>query len=284
MELRVSAIYKETVHELSLIYGEREAEIIANMLFEDLLLIPKTSRIIKPNHELTVNQISQINEASLRLKKDEPIQHILGQAHFYNRVFKVNKNTLIPRPETEELVDLIKNENRYGHLSILDIGTGTGCIAISLAKELHLAVVKGIDISDDALKVAKENAGLNEVEIEFQKIDILQSEIPWKDLDIIVSNPPYIPNNEKVMMNKNVTNYEPHLALFVPNEDSLLFYRAIAEKGLKSLKADGKLYFEIHESFGKETSALLEQIGYSHVTIIQDMQCKDRMIRAVKEI
>ncbi len=284
MNYKVSAIYKETVQELVPIQGEREAEIISNMLFEDLLSIPKTTRITQPNFELTTDQFSTLNEAIKRLQNHEPIQHILGQAHFYGHIFKVNEHTLIPRPETEELVNLIIQENQKPKLKILDIGTGSGCIAISLAKSAIAGDIMAIDISEEALALASENALLNKATVHFQQTDILNNEIPWDNLDIIVSNPPYIPASERGNMSQNVADYEPGLALFVPDHDPLIFYRVIAEKAMISLKKGGKLYFEIHEAFGKETAVLLEKVGFSEVKIFQDMQGKPRIARGIKGI
>ncbi|WP_258102644.1 peptide chain release factor N(5)-glutamine methyltransferase [Marinoscillum sp. MHG1-6] len=281
MEKNLGAIYKETMHELMPIHGEREAEIITGMLFQDLLHISKTDRILYPDQLLKPNQLVSLNNAITRLKTHEPIQHILGEAHFYGLTFKVAPHILIPRPETEELVDLIIKDHQRSEPRILDIGTGTGCIAISLAKKLPNSKVTAYDVSEDALKTAIENADLNAVGVTFQHHDILKEAL-WESWDVIVSNPPYIPLGEKSQMNQNVTGFDPELALFVPDNDPLIFYRTIGEKALKSLSSKGKLYFEIHESYGKETVELLERIGYQKVDLYHDFQGKDRMIRALK--
>lgn len=281
MDSKVSAIYKETVQELTSIYGLREAEIMGNMLFEDLLGLSKTDRLLRPELMLKTENIGKISSAVERLLRHEPIQHVIGYTHFYGRKFKVNKHTLVPRPETEELVELIIKENQKRHLKILDVGTGTGCIPISLALEMKESDVYAIDISAEALALAKENAQLNQANISFSKTDILTGELKENELDIIVSNPPYIPHLEKSEMDKNVLDYDPEIALFVPDEDPLLFYRVIGEKAQKALKTGGKLYFEIHEKYGKATAELLENQGYRQVSVFQDLQGKDRMVRAI---
>ncbi|MEO9477002.1 MAG: peptide chain release factor N(5)-glutamine methyltransferase [Cyclobacteriaceae bacterium] len=281
MDSKVSAIYKETVQELSSIYDQREAEIMCNLLFEDLLGISKTDRVLRPDFTLEAEKVGKINSALRRLLLHEPVQHVIGHTHFYGRNFKVNHHTLVPRPETEELVDLIIKENQKSHVKILDIGTGTGCIPVSLALEMKESDVYAIDISAEALALAKENAQLNQANISFSKTDILTEELKENELDIIVSNPPYIPHLEKSQMDKNVLEYDPEIALFVPDEDPLLFYRVIGEKALKTLKTGGKLYFEIHEKYGKATTELLENQGYTEVTVFQDLQGKDRMVCAI---
>jgi len=217
-----------------------------------------------------------------RLKKGEPIQYILGKAPFYGHEFLVNSSTLIPRNETEELVHLILKENKSTGLKVLDIGTGTGCIPISLALEMQQAKVYGLDISEEALDVARKNAKQLHTDVIFLKSNILEELPPIEDLDILVSNPPYIPEKGKAEMHPNVLDFEPGLALFVPDQDPLLFYRVIAEKGKKLLKPGGKLYFEIHEEFGAEVLSLLEEKGYVELRLLKDLNGKDRMITAKK--
>lgn len=281
MDQKVSAIYKQTVHDLDGIYGEREAAVIADLIFADLLHISKIDRITNPNIALGLAQIRELQKAKIRLLNQEPIQHIIGKTHFYNREFKVNEHTLIPRPETEELVDLIKTENNEVGLKILDIGTGSGCIAISLALELKSAEVYAIDISNDALAIAEENAISNEIDIKKTRVNILEEDIPWQGFDIIVSNPPYIPLTEKNVMDKNVTDFEPDIALFVPDNDPLLFYRVIGGKALKSLKPTGKIYFEIHENYRYQVQDLLSSIGFKSCIVIKDMQGKERILKGM---
>lgn len=213
-----------------------------------------------------------------RLKTGEPIQQILGKAPFYGREFQVSRDTLIPRNETEELVHLIIKENPKSGLKILDIGTGTGCIPITLFLEMNQAEVYGLDVSASALAIAQKNGKALKAKVNWIQLDILKEEIPIQDLDILVSNPPYIPEKGKAKMHSNVLDFEPELALFVPDEDPLLFYRRIADLGKKALKPKGKLYFEIHEDYGKEVKDLLLQKGYTEVKVIQDLNGKDRMV------
>lgn len=216
------------------------------------------------------------------LMQKRPIQYIFGKAHFYGLDFLVNENTLIPRPETEELVDWIITENSPGQIDIVDIGTGSGCIAISLAKNISEAVVTAIDVSEEALLVAKENAQTNGVTVDFLKADILSVTSLSKKYDIIVSNPPYVRYLEKQEIKDNVLKYEPHLALFVKDNDALLFYRKIALLGQSALVEDGRLFFEINQYLGEETVALLENYGYKNIELRKDLLGNDRMIRAVK--
>lgn len=213
-----------------------------------------------------------------RLKTGEPIQYILGKGPFYGREFHVSPATLIPRNETEELVHLIVKENQKSDLRILDVGTGTGCIPITLALEMKNPEVFGLDISEGALKIAFSNAKKLKAQVSFSKCDILTTLPPILELDILVSNPPYIPIEEKGLMHRNVLEFEPDLALFVTDEDPLIFYKTIAEKGKSLLKPTGRIYFEINERFGKDVSNLLDGFGYKNVKVIQDLNGKDRIV------
>ena len=215
-----------------------------------------------------------------KLKSGEPIQYILGKGPFYGREFLVNEHTLIPRNETEELVHLIIKENPHTGLKILDIGTGTGCIPISLDLEMKSAEVYGIDISEQALTVAQKNGEALKSKVTFQKCDILNEMPNVPKLDILVSNPPYVPEADKSEMHRNVLDFEPGLALFVPNQDPLLFYRVIGEKGKQLLKPGGKLFFEIHERFGSEMEELLIDLGYKEVKVVKDLNGKERIASA----
>lgn len=216
-----------------------------------------------------------------RLKNREPIQHILGETTFYSLPFYVNRHVLVPRPETEELVELIlKDADKNAELNILDIGTGSGAIAIALAKHLPKAKVEAWDVSPGAIAKARENAKRNEVEVTLAEIDVF-SELPnGKKYDIIVSNPPYVLESEKAEMDKNVLDYDPHLALFVSDDDPLLFYRRIAEVGRDLLVSSGKLYFEINRSQGLNTVNMLEGMNYQKVELFKDISKCDRMIKA----
>lgn len=216
-----------------------------------------------------------------RLKNREPIQHILGETEFYSLPFFVNKNVLIPRPETEELVELIISEaHKNKEINTLDIGTGSGAIAIALASNLPKAKVEAWDVSAEAIVMATKNAKRNEVDIEIREIDVFSKMNTDKKYDIIVSNPPYVLESEKTEMDKNVLDYDPHLALFVPDNDALRFYRRIAQLGLKMLSTDGKLYFEINRAKGKETKEMLEELGYKEVEVLKDISENDRIVKA----
>lgn len=230
---------------------------------------------------LDPNQLPKaLREDFEKLKTGEPIQYILGKGPFYGREFLVNQHTLIPRNETEELVHLILNANPQPRLKILDIGTGTGCIPITLDLEMNEPEVYGLDISENALEVARKNTKLLHSNVQFMQGDILQ-EIPTVPLlDILVSNPPYVPIGEKALMHRNVLDFEPELALFVPDQDPLIFYRMIGQLGKKLLVSGGRLYFEIHERFGSEVAAILQNLGYQEVKIHQDLNGKERMISA----
>ena len=217
-----------------------------------------------------------------RLKKQEPIQYIQGYSDFCGLRFKVTPATLIPRPETSELVEWIAADHHGKTVNILDIGTGSGCIAVSLASKLPKSTVSAWDISAEALAVAAENSRNNGTEVTFERVDILAHEPLNGHFDIIVSNPPYIKENEKSAMHSNVLDWEPHTALFVPDSDPLLFYRTIAVKGLELLKCGGTLYFEINRAHGAETVEMLANTGYKEIELRKDFADNDRMIKATK--
>lgn len=276
--INAKQIWKETAKQLEKVYEVREAENISYLIMEDVFGISKTA--ILAEDDIVIDEM-RLKSVLQRLLNHEPVQYVTGVADFFGRKFSVASGVLIPRPETEELCDWIIQDVDKDETKILDIGTGSGCIAITLALALD-AEVMALDVSEDALAIAKQNAESLKANVHFYKHDILKADLLLRDLDAIVSNPPYIPEQERRIMDQNVTNHEPHLALFVPQEDPLLFYKIIAEKGLKALKPNGKLYFEIHEHYGAEITALLENMGYTGVTISKDMQGKDRMIGAVK--
>ncbi|WP_321514843.1 peptide chain release factor N(5)-glutamine methyltransferase [Marinifilum fragile] len=269
--------------ELESIYSSRESESIAYILLEELLNYSRTQIQLNKTEAIQDEQFEKIKEYIADLKENKPIQYVLGEADFYELKFKVNQHTLIPRPETEELVHAIINENKDENLHVLDIGTGSGCIPICLAKHLTNANVTSVDISPGAIKTARENAKLNSVLVRFEERDILNWEAyEWEQLDIIVSNPPYVTNAEKEKMEKNVLDFEPHTALFVSDHDPLIFYQRIAELAQEYLKEGGKLYFEINESLGKEMSELMEQKGFYNIQVRKDINGKDRMMSAIK--
>jgi release factor glutamine methyltransferase len=244
---------------------------------QEFLGLSKIEVGLNKDQRLSESEILKFHFATKQLLQNEPIQYILGNTWFYNLQFDVNSDVLIPRPETEELVDWILTEEKSG--SLLDIGTGSGCIAISLANANSNFKVSAYDISEGALHVAKRNAIKNEVKVDFKLVDILTEEINGK-FDIIVSNPPYIPNSDKSLMHKNVLEFEPGLALFVENHEPIIFYQTIAKKSLVALTKNGKIYFEIHEDYGNEVAEMLKQLGYSDIIIKKDLQGKNRMIRA----
>lgn len=283
----VGDILDEFQHQLGNIYPEKEISSIAFLAFESLLGLKKIDIRLRHNEILPAPVITRLNEILSQLKKHKPIQYILGETIFYGLKFKVNENVLIPRQETEELVALILSEFQTSNsrlptlnFKLLDIGTGSGCIAVALKKNLPDASITAIDISKDALKTAKENAELNDVQIDFIHFDILSNSAMQQsgNFNVIVSNPPYIPFSEKESMNKNVVDYEPHTALFVNNKNPFLFYEAIADFALKKLAKTGKLYFEIHEYGGKEITKILSAKGFRNITLKKDLNGKERMI------
>ena len=249
-----------------------------------------TQLLAERDLSLTEEQQKWYDEAIVRLKNNEPIQHILGYSEFYGRKLKCDRRALVPRPETEELVDWIISDwstvnSQQSTVNCIDIGTGTGCIALSLAKELPLAKVTALDISIDALSLAHENAEILEVEnVDFAEGDILNMDdehcVAREKYAVIVSNPPYVRECEKAEMEANVLEYDPHAALFVSNENPLIFYRAIGEFGLSHLEKDGALYFEINQYLGQETCDLLVAMGYKNVELREDINGNARMIKA----
>lgn len=258
-----------------------EASALAFMLIEETTRLSKSEILtsecdgIDTDHLLSLAQI---------IAQGTPIQQVLGYAYFCGMKLKVTPSVLIPRPETEELVRWVVEETPAPH-SILDIGTGSGCIAIALAKALPQAALTAIDISSDALTVARENAILYNIDIDFIQADILNPPPSFADrqYDVIVSNPPYICRKEADEMEKNVLDHEPHLALFVPDDDPLLFYRAIATQALKMLTPGGTLFFEINRLYAKELTTVLQSMGFRHITVRRDQFNNIRMLRARKQ-
>ena len=280
------------LQELSSLYEEQEIDSFFYIILEKLHGLKRIDLALNPQTVMDGANLKQWKNIVSELKKQRPVQYILGETTFYGLSFLVNENTLIPRPETEELVELIIESTNYElrntKLKVLDIGTGSGCIAISLAKHLPTSEVYAIDVSEEALATAKKNAELNKVAIDFISTNILDvvnlSAVAGldKQFDIIVSNPPYVRNLEKDEIKPNVLEYEPHLALFVDDIDPLLFYRKIAELAKKNLNENGKLYFEINQYLGKETIKLLEDFGFRNVELKKDIYGNDRMISCEK--
>ncbi|WP_417358439.1 peptide chain release factor N(5)-glutamine methyltransferase [Flavobacterium sp.] len=264
---------------LSKAYDAAEAESLFYICLEELKGWKKVDLAMNSNAELDRIELVKWNEVLTQLEQERPIQYVFGNAHFYGLEFFVDENTLIPRPETEELVEWIINENKgKKDIKILDIGTGSGCIAITLAKNLPEAKVYAIDVSKDALAKGRGNAVRNEADVTFIEKDILVADSLPESFDIIVSNPPYIRNLEKQEIKNNVLQYEPHLALFVDDNDPLLFYRKIAKLGEQSLLANGKIYFEINQYLGSQTVSMLEEEGYKNVILKKDIYGNDRMV------
>ncbi|MDQ6532047.1 peptide chain release factor N(5)-glutamine methyltransferase [Flavobacterium sp. LHD-85] len=280
--MKIKQYRTQFIKELSPFYDAYEAESFFYLILEDKHQLRQIDLAL--NHELVFDESDFIiwDELLKHLKKEVPIQYLLGKTNFYGLDFEVNEDVLIPRPETEELVEWIINENaspeKSKKIRILDVGTGSGCIAISLAKNLPNAEVVAIDVSKKAIETAKRNAVRNNVEVTFVLLDILKEEELRCQFDIIVSNPPYVRNLEKVEIKKNVLDYEPHLALFVEDHDALIFYRKIASLAKNALLGKGKLYFEINQYLGKEMIDLLESMSFQNIELRKDIYDNDRMI------
>ena len=264
-------------------YTQGELNALARILATELLDISQTTYMLKDDAPLSTADEEKLTDALERLAKHEPIQYILGYSDFCGLRFSVTPAVLIPRPETSELVELIAVESPTAK-NILDIGTGSGCIAVSLASKLPTAQVTAWDISPQAIAIAQKNSIANNCKVLFEERDILTYEPQYREkYDIIVSNPPYIKEVEKRTMEDNVLLWEPHLALFVPDNDPLLFYRAIAEKGLTMLTPGGKLFFEINREHGTDVVSMLSEMGYSSPTLRKDIFGNDRMTMAIKQ-
>jgi len=284
--LKIIDLKVEFIDALSDLYPSQEVLSFFTILVEKHLDLSRLEVALKPNHSVSLTVSKKIKNAIQRLRKFEPIQYIVNGVEFYNLKFYVNRNVFIPRPETEELVFWIvdRHKNRDSKSRrILDIGTGSGCIAISLAFNLPDYKVSAFDISSEALDVARKNAIINNVNVDFFKEDVLNCKKLPKKYDIIVSNPPYIIENEKDKMQSNVLKYEPDIALFVNNDDPLLFYRKIAQLGQKHLISEGSIYFEINEYLGSELLILLKTEGYKEITLQKDIFGKYRMVKCRKD-
>lgn len=274
-------LQKRVLTELAPFYSEPEAQYYFNVLAEEYLQLKRYEISLQKNTEVAARTESKFLFALDQLKKTVPLQYILGHTAFYGLDFIVDNKVLIPRPETEELVDwVIETTKDIQNPKILDIGTGSGCIAIALAKNIPHAEVSAMDLSTEALDIAKKNAANNQVEINFFEADILKiPELPHS-FDIVVSNPPYVLESEKTLMHANVLQYEPHVALFVYDSDPLVYYRVIAALASKRLSHRGSLFFEINEAKGKEMLELLLRSGFGKTELKKDFLGKDRMIKA----
>lgn len=274
------------INSLEGLYPIEELKSFFYLLAGKYLNLSRINIALQLNNELTHEEQSSFYKAVDRLRNHEPIQYILGETEFFGMPITVNKQVLIPRPETEELVSWIIEDVDKNEATILDIGTGSGCIAISLAKKLNNAVVSAIDISTRAIEVAKKNSLINNVNIEFSRVDVLNFEADldlhhkWESkFDIIVSNPPYVRMQEKKLMKLNVIDHEPDIALFVEDDDPLLFYRKISQLSKQYLRHNGTLYLEINEYLGLEMEKMLNKAGFKHVLLKKDMFGKNRMIK-----
>ena len=268
------------INQVAPFFDETEAESFFYIILENWHHLKRINLALQPDLEMSNIDLQKWNDIVIELKTQKPIQYILGETFFYDLRFKVDENTLIPRPETEELVALILASNKETNkkIKVLDIGTGSGCIAISLAKNLPNAQVFALDVSEKAIEIAQKNAKYNDVSIAFLHQNILETDDLNQQFDIIVSNPPYVRNLEKSEINKNVLDYEPHLALFVEDNDALLFYKKIAQLAKKNLNQNGQLFFEINQYLAKETVELIKDLGFKNIKLHQDIYGNDRMI------
>lgn len=272
-------LYTYIKQSLAGLYPDAELSAIAKGVLSDIFRLSLTELYTGKDRNFPPEASKRLEDIIRRLRQHEPLQYIMGETYFHGLPIKVTPDVLIPRPETAELTDWIASEKRTAP-SILDIGTGSGCIPIALAKVFPLARISAWDISTRALLVAEENARINHADIQFAQVDVLSDSLPDIRTDILVSNPPYITTREKSGMQPNVTEWEPGTALFVPDNDPLLFYRRIADIGTSILTDGGTIYFETNQNYGEETAALLREKGYRNVTLRKDMSGNDRMIKA----
>jgi release factor glutamine methyltransferase len=284
------------------VYEESEAKNIADLLIEHITSLSKNERLSRNEYEITPEQELAFKDDLQRLLKHEPIQYLMNKSWFYGLELFVDPSVLIPRPETEELVEWVINDikasgldvftrdmagaDKTNLLKILDVGTGSGCIALALKKAMPKAEIWGCDMSEEALNVARRNGSALDLRVDFQGLNFLdpeqQRQLPT--VNILVSNPPYIPIKDKQLMDRNVVEHEPHVALFVPNDDPLVFYRALAKFGMHRLYENGSIYMEIHEDLGNQVTDLFKEQGYFSVVVKKDMQGKNRMVKVKKTI
>lgn len=279
--MAIKELYRNYLLQLQGIYPLSEATVIMDWVFESIAAVKRSDLVKDPSRQLHNKTIEQLSNIFSQLLQHKPVQYVLGEAWFYHLKLKVNEAVLIPRPETEELVEMVIADRSTQIIDplVLDIGTGSGCIAIALKKNLPAAIVSAVDVSEMALAVAKENAARYNVLIDLMHLDFLD-EKKWGALPryhIIISNPPYIPENEKEKLAKNVADHEPHTALFVPAKDPLLFYRKIASFARSHLHPKGKIYLETHEDHAKEVKALFSK-DYAYAEIKKDLFGKERML------
>lgn len=284
--MTIQTAFAGLVAAITPLYDNREAANIAHLVMEHITGLGKLDRVFHKDSDLSVPQEAQYQQAMTALLEHRPVQHITGKSWFYGMELLVNEQVLIPRPETEELVEwILLDHPAQPAWRLLDIGTGSGCIPIALKKQWPAADIWAMDVSPSALAVATKNAGLQHTPIRFIPQDVLAKDASkvLPSLNIIVSNPPYIRESERTNMQEQVEAFEPSIALFVPDNDPLLFYRRIARLAKEKLEHGGKLYFEINEALGKEVVEMLEEEGFQDAKLKQDMFGKDRMVRAVKK-
>ena len=281
----ITDIRKLIKNELSPLYPEEEIRSLSDIIIKTLFGGSRLHHLAEPGMVVPFEMVKKIEEITARLRNGIPIQYIVGETIFYNCHLRVNYHTLIPRQETEELVDLIIKENKGYQGEIIDIGTGSGCIAIALAKYMTGAHITAIDISAEAIKTAKLNADDNAVAISFLEADILvPDKIPRLQAGIIVSNPPYVRESEKKFMHRNVLDHEPHQALFVPDNDTLMFCRAILDAAKTLMIPAGKIYLEINEALGDEVATLTKRYGFINVSVVKDLNGKERFVKGEKNV
>lgn len=273
--------YRATfIQELTTLYDEREIESFFYLVLDCIHKIKRIDLALQPEMEMNSMQLLRWEAIIIDLKKQKPIQYILGETEFFGLRFLVNGDVLIPRVETEELVDLVLTYRNSTEMKILDIGTGSGCIPIAIKKNWPEAQLYAIDVSENALLVANKNAEFNKTEVAFELRNILETDDLRQEFDFIISNPPYVRKLEQVEIKPNVLDYEPHLALFVEDDDPLLFYRKIAQLASKNLKTNGKLFFEINQYLGNETVELLKELQFRNIELRKDIFENDRIIVA----
>lgn len=269
--------------ELDEIYTDHEIKVLSDILIRTVTGLKKIHQLYDDRQEVTESEKGRIIIFVNELKTGKPIQYVIGETIFYNCHIKLNSSTLIPRPETEELVDLILKENKGFAGNIIDFGSGSGCISIALALNLTSAVIAGIEISDEAINISRSNAELNKVKVTFSKNDILNFNFSGVEkAGIIVSNPPYVRDSEKKLMSENVLDFEPHLALFVSDSEPLIYYKSILQIADQILLPGGQVYFEINEAMGQPLRQVVESFDYSGIEIVRDLNDKERILKARK--
>ncbi len=278
----IKEVIRYIKNALNKIYPEPEIDSLIDIIMDHAVKLKKTDLLINREQTITHQQLKKIENITKQLKKQKPIQQILGETEFYNITLKIEPHILIPRQETEELVDWIIKDSAHQRIKILDVGTGSGCIAIALAKNLPLASVTALDYKQKIIDTARKNAQLNDVNIRFICSDILNEALPDETYDLIVSNPPYVRSSEKKYMKRNVLDFEPNESLFVKDHDPLIFYRKIIQLVRENLTNKGFVYFEINENLGEEMVRLMKEHKLRNICLKKDLNNKDRMIKAQK--